>query len=467
MEKDLTKRFTLLPSVQDVLAELSDTPVRHHILVSLIRQVLDTARSDIQKKNLNFKNKTAALKYVITRVETELERLTQSPLRRVINGTGIVLHTGLGRAPLGKELLDFLATLLPAYVNLEFELASGKRGERLHLTETLLSLLTGAEATALVNNNAAAVLLALNTVAQGREVVVSRGQLIEIGGSFRLPDVVLKSGAQLKEVGTTNRTHLQDYREAINENTAAILVAHPSNYRIEGFVTMPELTEVIALAHEIDIPVIMDLGSGALFPPQSVGLPSEYEVSEIVGKGVDLVTFSGDKLLGGAQGGIIIGKKQWIEQVRRNPLMRALRCDKLTYAVFTWVLRRYIDRADPPGLAAYELLTTSEKVLKERAAEIIAQISKSVCAFFQLKSIRSSTEAGSGSMPTETIPSAALEFDCKHVSEAEIASAFRRHDPPIIGYLRKGKFYIDLKALFPEELPVIAAAIEHTGQQMR
>ncbi len=467
MKRNPAKGLALLPAVQAVLEQLPDVRLRHDILVALVRQALDAARTAITRESVHFKDKSGTLEFVVKRVESKIERLVQSPLRKVINGTGVVLHTGLGRAPLGRELLQFLTELLPGYVNLELDIASGKRGERLDLTEALLSLLTGAEATALVNNNAAAVLLALNTLAQGREVIVSRGQLIEIGGSFRLPDVILKSGARLKEIGTTNRTHSADYRQAITNDTAAIMLAHPSNYRIEGFVSMPALAEVVELAHQAEIPIIMDLGSGALFPPQSAGLPQEYVVSEMVSQGFDLITFSGDKLLGGGQGGIIAGKEQWIDQVRRNPLMRALRCDKLTYAVFTWVLRRYLSQAEPPPLATYDLLTASQATLKKRADDIIAQLSKPVCEFFNLRSVSSVTEAGSGSMPTETMPSAALEFTSSRISEEDIARAFRLHEPSIIGYLKKAKFYIDLKAVFPEELKMITGAIMHIGRAMR
>ncbi len=456
----------VLPSVQQVFnAVASDLDIKESFLVSLIREELTACRQALQSGELVWEDKITARDAVCARVRARVQRWQDSTIIKVVNATGVVLHTGLGRAPFGREIMQQVADLLDGYINLEYDLESGERGERLDLDAPLLCLLSGAPAAAIVNNNAAAVLLTLNTLAEGKAVIVSRGELIEIGGSFRLPEVIAKSGARLIEVGTTNRTHLKDYQEAITADTAAILVAHPSNYRITGFTTKPQSSELIHLAHQHKIPIIMDLGSGVLFDPQTVGLPAEPVVSQAVAAGFDIITFSGDKLLGGPQAGIIIGKENLIKRIRKNPLMRALRCDKLTLTLLNFTLRRYIAKREVPPLTTYQFLLAKPEELAERATRIMQSLPPQVVEGLNITIQATYTEVGSGSMPTEKIPSVALVL-APPVPETTIAWWLRINIPPIIGYRRKGKYYLDLKAVAPEEDEFIRIALERLYQKL-
>ncbi|MBL7135017.1 MAG: L-seryl-tRNA(Sec) selenium transferase [Candidatus Marinimicrobia bacterium] len=469
MKKDNKTELPKLPSVQKVLDTLTDDKfsLKHEIIVSIIRKELESIRLDINKRAVSFKSKEDALSLIQRKVVNKMQQLTSLPMKKVINATGVVLHTGLGRAPYGKEMMNYISELLISYVNLEFDLESGERGERLNLTDFLLTTITGAESSVVVNNNAAAVLLSLNSIADGKEVIVSRGELIEIGGSFRLPDVMAKSGARMVDVGTTNRTYLKDYQEALTSETAAILIAHTSNYRIEGFTTSPEPTEIVKWALENDLPVIMDLGSGALFTTTKAGLPYEPEVSDFILKDFDLVTFSGDKLLGGPQSGIIVGKKKWINLLRKNPLMRAVRCDKTTFAILTWILQHYISKEQVPDIETYSLFTSSVKESRNRAKKIVSGVPQDICDFLDISIRDSKTEAGSGSMPTETIPSIAIVMSPKQISEATLAKLFRLNNPPIIGYCKNGEFYLDLRAICSSDLDIIREAIIHIDTKLK
>jgi L-seryl-tRNA(Ser) seleniumtransferase len=451
--KSALQILQLLPSVQMVLEKLSPdqiTSLKHDIVVMVIRQELDILREQLLQGNCRITSKAQGLELILQKVQRGLNQLLHLPLKKVINATGIVLHTGLGRAPLGRQLFHDFAELLDGYVNLEFNLETGERGERLDLTQELLVLVTGADSTVVVNNNAAAVLLALNSLAEHTEVIVSRGELIEIGGSFRLPDVMEKSGARMVEVGTTNRTYLQDYQKAFNSATGAILLAHTSNYSIVGFTAAPDSKELITWAHSQNVPVIMDLGSGALFNPDEVQLPGEVQVREAVAAGFDLVTFSGDKLLGGPQAGIIVGKKAAIEAVRHNPLMRAFRCDKLLLAVLSWTLQKYIFESEVPDIAALRLLTAKQETLLVAADKILAEIRPSIPDSVEIKVEKTLTEAGSGSMPTATLPSAAMVIRSENMAEGVMVKMLRQCKTPVVGYCKQQAVYIDLKAI-PEE----------------
>lgn len=457
----------VLPSVQQVYSRLSGkSAIQDTYLIQLIRAGLAACREELKAGKMTLSNKEQALEIVSQRIQNSIDQLQSSSIIKVINATGVVLHTGLGRAPLGSQIWLELATLLNGYVNLEFDLESGLRGERLELNAPLLRLLTGAPASAVVNNNAAAVLLVLNTLAEGREVLVSRGELIEIGGSFRLPEVIAKSGARMVEVGTTNRTHLADYERALTPQTAAILVAHPSNYRIVGFTTQPDRREIVTLGHRHRIPVVMDLGSGILFEPTTVGLPPEPVVRTVVEEDFDLITFSGDKLLGGPQAGIIIGSEKYLKQIRRNPLLRALRCDKLTLTLLNYTLRQYLYATPAPELTAHRLLLTPVAELQQRAENILAQLARDVVQILQIEIQPTQTEAGSGSMPAETIPSVALVLSPK-VSEAQLAEWLRQNRPPIIGYRRRGSLYLDLRSVLPEEDGAIVAALQNLYRRLQ
>lgn len=310
--------------------------------VQIPRQlVVETVRTELAaiRKNARNGESLPSKKEISDSILFEIDRLNRPGLTQVINGTGIVLHTGLGRAPISPKLAAEAAREVSAYSALEFDLSTGKRGERLDHVSSLLTALTGAEAALAVNNNAAAVMLSLNTLAEGKEVIISRGQLVEIGGSFRIPDVIAKSGAVMREVGTTNRTHFRDFENAIKGESAAILYAHTSNYRVEGFTREVSVAELSQLSKKRRLPLIVDLGSGALFDLADYSLPSEPVVADVISQGADLVTFSGDKLLGGPQTGLICGKRRLVSRLHKNPMYRALRCDKMTLALLERTLR--------------------------------------------------------------------------------------------------------------------------------
>jgi L-seryl-tRNA(Ser) seleniumtransferase len=342
-------------------------------------------------------------------------------------------------------------------VNREYDLDSGGRGERDALVEADLCALTGAEAATVVNNNAAALLIALNTLANGREAIVSRGELIEIGGSFRLPELMAQSGARLREVGTTNRTHPADYVRAIGPDTATLLKVHPSNYRIVGFTTAVELGELAAIGRAHRLPVIEDLGSGAIIDLSRYGLPREPIVAERIAAGADLVTFSGDKLLGGPQAGIVVGRRELIDRIRRNPLKRALRCDKLTLAALAATLEIY-RRADEPAdlIPALRMLRRNPAELEEIAQAARAVLADRLGGGYEIEVIESAAEIGSGAQPTEQIESRALRITHPELSADAIAAMFRRARPPVIGRIRDGAFMIDFRAI--EDASALAVA---------
>jgi len=401
MNNSNQKNFEYLPSVQQVLETLADdtASIKQTYLTVLVREELETLRGRIRSTRFAPKSRQQALTIIKNNVQARTREMISTPIKKVINATGVVLHTGLGRAPLGERPLQYLMNIASGYLNLEFDLKNGKRGERLDLTDPYLRLLTGMESSAIVNNNAAAVMISLNSIANRKEVIVSRGELIEIGGSFRLPDVMKKSGAKMVEVGTTNRTHLGDYENAINPKTGAILIAHTSNYRVKGFTTKPPEPDIVELAHKHNIPVIMDLGSGALIPTGDMGLPEEPPISAAVNTGFDVITFSGDKLLGGPQAGLIVGKSSYIKKIRKNPLMR-------------------------------------RDQLRSMAQQVVQKIQNQVNDCLTIEICDTSTEAGSGSMPTELIPSVAIRIGTNRISEEKLSRFFRQQDPPVVGYLK-------------------------------
>lgn len=467
MVDSIQNSFKYLPSVQQLIDALASTSLKPDIRAEIIRQELEKLRQTISQTNLRLKSKEQAIGIILPAVKNRIQQLLETPLKRVVNASGVVLHTGLGRAPLGERVFQYLMNIASGYVNLEFNIESGKRGERLNLTDDYLCLLTGAESSAVVNNNAAAVLLALNSLANRKEVLVSRGELIEIGGSFRLPDVMQKSGAKMVELGTTNRTHLRDYDNAIGAKTAAILIAHTSNYRVQGFTAKPAETDIVELAHHHGIPVILDLGSGALIATDRLGLPSEPVVANAICQGFDVVTFSGDKLLGGSQAGLIVGKSEFIQKIRKNALMRVLRCDKLTLSLLAFTLSRYILNEERPDLPTVTLLTRDREKLQSMAKEIIDALDKKSTCNLTIDICETMTEAGSGSMPTEMIPSVALRLSVSGISEQHLARIFREQDPPVIGYLKDRQFFLDLKAVAEKELPFVISALKNAAKSIQ
>ena len=383
-------------------------------------------------------------------------------MRPVVNATGTVTHTNLGRSLLSTAACEAIQQAAQNYVNLEYDITTGKRGHRDRITEPLLQQLTDCEASTVVNNNAAAVLLALQTMARGKEVIVSRGELIEIGGAFRIPDVMAASGAILREVGTTNRTHLRDYAEAINENTGLLLKVHPSNYKILGFTSTPSMEELTELGTQRGIPTMEDLGSGALIDMTAYGLPHEPLVDERIASGVDIVTFSGDKLLGGPQAGIIVGKAEWIEKMRKNPMMRALRVDKLIIAGLSATLQRYLIGGTVaeqfPMLNRY---TRSIETLHTVAAELRTQLQNLFGEKVDIQVSETYGQIGSGALPVETLPSVALVLETSNISAEMLAAHFRSAAIPIIGRIKNDLFWLDLRTVYEREQAwIVEAAIE-------
>ncbi|MGH7916546.1 MAG: L-seryl-tRNA(Sec) selenium transferase [Candidatus Binataceae bacterium] len=376
-------------------------------------------------------------------------------LRTVVNATGVVLHTNLGRAILAESAVAAVVSAARGAVNLEYDLSSGGRGDRDELVEAELCALTGAEAATVVNNNAAAVLLALNSLAEHREVIVSRGELIEIGGSFRIPDVMAKSGARLREVGTTNRTHPHDYANAIGAETALLLKVHPSNYRVVGFTAAVGLNELAALARTHNLDVMEDLGAGALADMSAWGLPREPLVGESVAAGAGVVTFSGDKLLGGPQAGIAVGRRTLIDKMKRNPLKRALRCDKLTLAALEATLRLYLRSPDLAGeLPTLRMLRRQPAELETVAARAREILSARLGAEFEIDIVESTSQIGSGALPTERLMTRALRITHPRLGADAIAALFRRARPPVIGRVDEDAFQLDMRTI---EDPVILA----------
>ncbi len=449
-----------LPEIQDILSSYSRT-----LVTEVLRSIVSDIRTEILqgKKDLNIPDSSEYAALALKRIK----QITQPPLRTVINATGTITHTNLGRALLSSAACDGLINAAQNYVNLEYDLETGKRGHRDRISEPLLQKLTGCEASTVVNNNAAAVLIALQTVAEGKEVIVSRGELIEIGGAFRIPDVMTSSGAILREVGTTNRTHLRDYADAINENTALLLKVHPSNYKIVGFSTTPEMHELTQLGTERGIPTMEDLGSGALIDLTQYGLPNEPVVSERISSDVDIVTFSGDKLLGGPQAGIIVGKTKWIQQIRKNPLMRALRVDKLTISALTVTLQSYLFHDDLtnrfPMLHRYtrsieELQTTAEKITTRLKLIFDGKVT------IELSDTQS--EIGSGSLPIETLPSIAVVLTPNSISVDKLSEHFRNGITPVIGRIEHDQLWFDVRTLLEKEEKLLVETAEEVTSKL-
>ena len=408
------------------------------LLVSAARSALARAREELQAG--------AEPGDLVERVESELAAARGARLRRAINATGVIIHTNLGRAPLALEALERVNAVAGGYSNLEYDLGEGGRGSRQDHAAPILRRLTGAEAALVVNNNAAAVLLALAALAEGREVLVSRGELIEIGDGFRIPDVLARSGARLREVGTTNRTRAGDYDRAIGPETALLLRVHQSNFRVVGFTEQPRLADLARVARAHGLPLVDDLGSGALFASSSLLLGDEPTARESLEVGADLVCFSGDKLLGGPQAGIIVGRAELVERLRRHPLQRALRADKLTLAALEATLALYLD----PELAAREvpvlrMLAEPVETVRARAQRLADLVGGDVEPTVG--------RVGGGALPLTELPS----FAC--AVEEELAPRLRETDPPVIGVVRDGRCLLDCRTLRDEELNGVAASV--------
>lgn len=427
------------------------------IIKASIQNVIETERQKILKSS-----DPALLSsddwYTLFALEIE-QRMTPH-LKRVFNGTGVVIHTNLGRSILSEKTTDQLVQAGGYYSNLEFNLSTGKRGSRYSLVEDIICDLTGAESALVVNNNAAAVLISLDTLAQGKEVIVSRGQLVEIGGSFRIPDVMAKSGATLVEVGATNRTHLRDYEGAITEETAMLLRVHTSNFRIVGFTAEVSPSEMVELAQQRNLITMEDLGSGSLIDFSSYGFPKEPTVQEIVKAGVDVVTFSGDKLLGGPQAGIIVGNKEIIDRIKKNPLNRALRIDKFTLAALESVLREYYDintaLIEVPTL---RMLTTPIEKLKKRAQSLQRRIKSKMSESCKVQLIPTVSRVGGGSFPEHNIDSWALQLKPLSLKLAKVEKGLRHLETPVIGRIENDCLLLDVRTIQDKEVSELASLL--------
>ncbi len=462
-----TAYFQKLPSVDEVLrsaeAQAWIAQASRPLVVEAVRQVLTTARRAILQAPDEAMLQTLPLTLTETlqQVAAHLQAQQTYHLRRLINATGVIVHTNLGRSLLAPAAVANLQEVAESYSNLEYDLQGGERGSRYTHVEEALKTLTGAEAALVVNNNAAAVFLALQALAAGREVIVSRGQLIEIGGSFRIPDIMRSSGAILREVGATNKTHLRDYAQAISEQTALLLRVHTSNFRIVGFTEEVAAQELVALGRQHRIPVMEDLGSGTLVDLRPYGLYGEPTVPEVVASGVDIVTFSGDKLLGGPQAGILVGKAQHIAAVSRHPLHRAMRVDKFTVAALEATLRFYVDpelaRRSIPTLT---MLSLPPDTIANRIRRLRRRLPAAVQASYQPRVLDGTSAVGGGALPLANIPTKLLALRPTFCSVAELERRLRLRHPAIIGRIAQDNYLLDLRTVLDREIPEIATALQ-------
>lgn len=455
-----------LPAVDELLrrGEIAALVARegHAAVTDALRTVLGRLRTEVSEGRLDAGGIELALAGIAAATEKQLRQSLAYALRPVINATGVILHTNLGRAPLADDAAARIAEVATSYSNLEFDLASGERGKRDVHADRLFRRLLDPEgalnvATVVVNNNAAAVLLALNTLAEGGEVVVSRGELVEIGGSFRIPDVMAKSGAVLKEVGTTNRTRLADYERAITERTRLLLRVHRSNFEIVGFTEQPALAELAALGKRRGIPVMEDLGSGALLDLAALGVASEPGVVESLRAGVDLVTYSGDKLLGGPQAGILSGKSDLVARIRSNPIFRALRVDKLTYAALEATLLAYV-RQDHESIPALRMMRLAAGEIRKRAEALATHLAKSGPRL-KVDVVEGESVIGGGSTPGARLPTWLLAVTAEGLSADELSARLRDSDPPVIARVEEGRVLLDLRTVFPQQDAAVDAVL--------
>jgi L-seryl-tRNA(Ser) seleniumtransferase len=463
--------YRLLPSVDDLLrredvAALAATDGRAAVIAAA-RAVLDRMRSEIAPGTLDESGVRLAIEGIGGAIARELQRELALSLRPVINASGVILHTNVGRAPLSAAALDHAREVSIGYSNLEFDLETGERGKRdVHVARLFARLLSGAGrevSTVVVNNNAAAVMLALNSLAEGGEVIVSRGELVEIGGSFRIPDVMSKSQATLREVGTTNRTRIDDYEKAINDRTRLLLRVHRSNFQIVGFTESPTLEELVELGKARGIPVMEDLGSGALFDLQQIGISGEPTIADSLRAGVDVVTYSGDKLLGGPQAGMLSGRPHLIAKIRSNPMFRALRVDKLIYGALEVTLLSYI-REDFDAIPALRFMRVSTDEIRSRAEKLADELRRQ-SSRYAVEIVDSASAIGGGSAPGATLPTFVLALTFDGMSAQQLADALRLSDPPVIGRVEDDRVLLDLRTVFREQDEQVLAGLLNLAQQ--
>ena len=457
MNKNMLYRS--IPKV-DVLLENSDivTLIENHhrdVVVDVIREEIDKLRNFI-KENDDINLIEEKINNLIENIKISTEKVYSYNIKKVINGTGTILHTNLGRAIISKKHADYLSEVVTSYSNLEYNLEEGKRGERYSHFEKLICKITGAEAAMAVNNNAAAVMLVLSSMAAEREVIVSRGELVEVGGKFRIPDVMKSSNAHLVEIGTTNKTHLEDYEDAISENTGAFLKVHTSNFKILGFTESVSIEELCKLGREKDIPVIEDIGSGVLIDLSEYGLEYEPTVQDSIKAGVDVVSFSGDKLLGGPQAGIIVGKKKYIDKMKKNPLTRAFRIDKFTATILEMIFHEYLNEENAiKNIPVLSLITKDLKEIEKNTNDLFNKIEK-------LKDVAdinvedTLSQIGGGSLPAERIKSKSVTIMPKNISTQSLEAKLRAGKNPVVGRISEEKLILDMRTVLEDEIDILA-----------
>ena len=454
--------FRNIPKVDVILEkpEIIKLIEQYHrdVVVDAIREEIDKLRSFI-KENDDIDLIEEKINNLVENITSSVKKVYSYNLRKVINGTGTILHTNLGRAIISKKHADYLSDVVTSYSNLEYNLEEGKRGERYSHFEKLICKITGAESAMAVNNNAAAVMLVLSSMAENKEVIVSRGELVEVGGKFRIPDVMKSSNAHLVEIGTTNKTHREDYEDAITENTGALLKVHTSNFKILGFTESVSIDELCKLGREKDIPVIEDIGSGVLVDLSKYGLEYEPTVQDSIKAGVDIVSFSGDKLLGGPQAGIIVGKKKYIDKMKKNPLTRAFRIDKFTATILEMIFHEYLNEEDAiKNIPVLSLITKDIKEIEESANKLYEKLSdiKDV-ANVEIEDTLS--QIGGGSLPTERIKSKCVTIMPKNISTAALEEKLRQGENPVVGRISDDKLILDMRTVLEDEIDRLSQKI--------
>ena len=457
MNKNMLYRS--IPKV-DVLLENQDivTLIENHhrdVVVDVIREEIDKLRNFI-KENDDINLIEEKINNLIENIKISTEKVYSYNIKKVINGTGTILHTNLGRAIISKKHADYLSEVVTSYSNLEYNLEEGKRGERYSHFEKLICKITGAEAAMAVNNNAAAVMLVLSSMAAEREVIVSRGELVEVGGKFRIPDVMKSSNAHLVEIGTTNKTHLEDYEDAISENTGAFLKVHTSNFKILGFTESVSIEELCKLGREKDIPVIEDIGSGVLIDLSKYGLEYEPTVQDSIKAGVDVVSFSGDKLLGGPQAGIIVGKKKYIDKMKKNPLTRAFRIDKFTATILEMIFHEYLNEEDAiKNIPVLSLITKDLKEIEKNANALFNKI-ENLENVADINVEDTFSQIGGGSLPAERIKSKSVTIMPKNISTQSLEAKLRAGKNPVVGRISGEKLILDMRTVLEDEIDILA-----------
>lgn len=454
--------FRNIPKVDVLLekTEIINLIEKYHrdVVVDAIREEIDKLRNFI-KENDDMSLIEEKINCLVENIVLNVKKVYSYNLRKVINGTGTILHTNLGRAIISKKHADYLSEVVTSYSNLEYNLEEGKRGERYSHFEKLICKITGAECAMAVNNNAAAVMLVLSSMAENKEVIVSRGELVEVGGKFRIPDVMKSSKADLVEIGTTNKTHLEDYEDAITENTGAFLKVHTSNFKILGFTESVPIDELCKLGKEKDIPVIEDIGSGVLIDLSKYGLEYEPTVQDSIKAGVDIVSFSGDKLLGGPQAGIIVGKKKYIDKMKKTPLTRAFRIDKFTATILEMIFHEYLNEEEAiKNIPALSLITKDIKEIEENANKLYGKLND-IKDVANVEIENTLSQIGGGSLPAERIKSKCVTIIPKNISTASLEEKLRFGENPVVGRISEDKLILDMRTVLEDDIEILSQKI--------